>query len=108
MLLKANIQKKSLLKNAQSNAEGILFKRVFFSPPEKKIPPLFKKRNLFFPTHGLCVSTNSCSSNVNRFEQSVSKLDSTYLRTDRRATDDKAFKEMAGDVLDQTIVLLIK
>ena len=33
---KPTLQKNTLLKNAQANAEGIFFKRVFFSPPKKK------------------------------------------------------------------------
>jgi len=32
---KALTQKNTLLKNAQANAEGNFFKRVFFLPPEK-------------------------------------------------------------------------
>ena len=30
----ANAQKNTLLKNAQANAEGIFFKKVFFLPPK--------------------------------------------------------------------------
>jgi hypothetical protein len=48
--MKANAQKNTLLKNAQANAEGIFFKRVFFSPPKKSTLPFFT--NLFFPPHG--------------------------------------------------------
>ena len=40
---KPTLQKNTLIKNAQANAESIFFKRVFFSPPKKK----FK---LFFPS----------------------------------------------------------
>ncbi|MBK6915412.1 MAG: hypothetical protein IPH11_17745 [Ignavibacteriales bacterium] len=47
------------------------------------------------------------ASNVIRFGQSVCKLDTTHLRTDRRATDNKGLKEMAGEVVNQTFVLLI-
>ena len=81
MTTKANAQKNTLLKNAQANAESNFFKRVFFSPPKKKMPPLFKKRNLFFPTHGFSANTNSCASNVNRFEQSACELQTVVLRT---------------------------
>ncbi len=35
------------------------------------------------------------------------KLDTTHLRTDRRATDNKGLKEMAGEVVNQTFVHLI-
>jgi len=35
--MKANAQKNTLLKNAQANAKSTFFKRVFFSPPKKKL-----------------------------------------------------------------------
>lgn len=35
------------------------------------------------------------------------KLDTTTLRTDRRATDNMGLKEMAGEVVNQTFVHLI-
>ena len=38
----ATAQKNTLLKNAQANAEGNFFKRVFFSPTQEEIfPPAF-------------------------------------------------------------------
>jgi hypothetical protein len=79
-------KKNTLLKNAQGNAEGNFFKRVFFSPTQKFPPPL-KKRNLFLPTHGITAYTSSCASYVNHFVESVCRKDTTHLRTDRRATD---------------------
>ena len=90
----ATAQKNTLLKNAQANAEGNFFKRVFFSPPKKKTPPLFKKRNLFFPTHGFTANTNSCASNVNRFEQSVCGLQTVVHRTNSRAAYNIRLKEI--------------
>ena len=80
---KANAQKNTLLKNAQANAESNFFKRVFFSPPKKSTLPFFT--NLFFPPHGFTANTNSCASNVNRFEQSVCGLQTTPLRMNSRA-----------------------
>lgn len=35
------------------------------------------------------------------------KLDNSHLRTDRRATDNKGLNEMAGEVINQTLVHLI-
>lgn len=35
------------------------------------------------------------------------KIDTTHLRTDRRATDNMGLNEMAGEVVNQTFVLLI-
>ncbi len=77
-------KKNTLLKNASSNPLGNFFKRVFFFTTQK-LPPLLKK-NLFSPTHRLSAGTTSCVSNVNCFEQSVCLLDSSLIRTDRRAS----------------------
>lgn len=104
---KSHPQKNTLLKNAQANAESNFFKRVFFSPTQEKTPPLFKKRNLFFPTHGFTADTTSCASNVNRFVESVCGLQTVVLRTDSRAAANKGLKEMAGEVVNQTFVHLI-
>ncbi len=41
---KAIAQKNTLLKNAQANAKGNFFKRVFFSPTQEEI------QIIFFPT----------------------------------------------------------
>lgn len=107
-MMKSHPQKNTLLKNPQANAKGNFFKRVFFSPPREEFfsTPIFL--NFFSPTHGLTANTTSCASNVNSFGQSVSGLDTSPLRTDRRASGNKGFKEMAGDVLNQMVVLLIK
>ena len=45
---------------------------------------------------------------VNRLEKTDYKLATTPLRADSRAAANKGFKEMAGDVLNQTVVLLLK
>ena len=44
MKRKANAQKNTLLKNAEANAKGNFFKRVFFSPTQEEI------QIIFFPT----------------------------------------------------------
>jgi hypothetical protein len=50
-------QKNTLLKNAQANAEGNFFKRVFFSPTQEKfLPTLLFLIKLFSPTHGLAAN----------------------------------------------------
>jgi hypothetical protein len=41
------------------------------------------------------------ASNVNRFGQSVSKLDTTNLRTDRRASGNSGFKKLAVQWLNE-------
>ena len=90
--MKPTLQKNTLLKNAQANAESIFFKRVFFSATQRKnfanASFLIK---LFSPPHGHTAITTSCASNVNRFEQSVRGLQTTHLRTDRRASANKGF-----------------
>ncbi len=90
------LQKNTLLKNAQANAGSIFFKRVFFSPPKKSSLPFFT--NLFPPPHGFTGNRTVTSSNVNRFGQSVCKLDTTHLRTERRA----AATQKAGFRASQT------
>jgi hypothetical protein len=103
---KATAQKNTLLKNAQANAESIFFKRVFFSPTQKRFfsSPIFF--NFFSPPHGFTANTTSCASNVNRFGLCVCKLDTTHLRTDSRAAHNMGLNEMAGEVVNQTFVLL--
>lgn len=97
--MKIHLQKNTLLKNAPANAEGNFFKKVFSSPTLQCFN-FFSNRSVHDRT--------DISLNVNRFEQSVCKLDTTALRTDSRASGNKGFKEMAGEVLNQTVVLLIK
>jgi hypothetical protein len=55
MKRKANAKKNTLLKNAQANAKGNFFKRVFFSPPQEEIQIIFFHPSVFylfiFPMH---------------------------------------------------------
>ena len=105
MRRKALPQKNTLLKNAQANAESIFSKRVFFSPPNKSTLPFFT--NLFFPTHGFSCNRTDTASNVNRFGQSVCKLDTTLLRTDRRATDNMRLASCGVTCLNSSAVFQI-
>jgi hypothetical protein len=98
---KAHTQKNTLLKNAQANAASIFFKRVFFSPTQEEFfPPLFF---LFFFRHrtGLVLNSTARASNINLFGQSACKLDTSLLRTDRRASGNKGFKKLAVQWLNQ-------
>ncbi len=65
-----------------------VFKRVFFSPTQEEFfaNASFLK-NLFFQRTGFVRNWSDITSNVNRFVESVCELDTTHLRTDRRATD---------------------
>ena len=88
---KATAQKNTLLKNAQGNRTSNFFKRVFFFfTPRQNFPTAY----FFSPTHGLSGNRTDTASNVNRFEQSVCCLDTTPLRTDRRASGNKGFKKL--------------
>ena len=110
MSRKAHPQKNTLLKNAQANAKGNFFKRVFFSPPQENfLPPLFFLIKLFSPTHWLSANTNSCASNVNRFEQAVSELQTVVLRTNSTAAANIRLKKILKRRAlfgNQTVVLL--
>jgi len=91
MKRKALTQKNTLLKNAQANAASNFFKRVFFSPPQKEIQiiffPTLRFFNFFFQR--TVRNRTDIALNVNRFEQSVCGLQTTHLRTERRATDNR-------------------
>jgi len=101
MMRKAHPLKNTLLKNAQANAEGIFFKRVFFSPPQKEFfSTLFF---LFFFRHrtGFVLNSTDSASNVNLLEQSPCKIDTSKLRTDRRASGNSGFKKLAVQWLQE-------
>ncbi len=55
--------------------------------------------------HGLSRKPTDTASNLNPFGQSVCKLDTTHLRTDRKPAGNKGLNEMAGSVVNQTLVL---
>ncbi len=91
--MKTHPQKNTLLKNAQANAESTFFKRVFFSPTQEEFfPPLFF---LFFFRHrtGFVLNRTDSASNVNRFVDSVCKLDTTPLRTDSKPAGNRKLSE---------------
>ena len=93
--MKATPQKNTLLKNAQGNAASNFFKRVFFSPTQRRIfsTPLFF---VFFPPpHGQTASTTSCASNVNCFGQVSSNLTRHSFGQTEARTDNSGFKKLA-------------
>ncbi|MBV6472205.1 MAG: hypothetical protein JPMHGGIA_00460 [Saprospiraceae bacterium] len=110
MRMQSHPQKNTLLKNAQANAESNFFKRVFFSPTQEEIQiiffPTLRFFNYLFFQRTVLTRTDTAS-NVNRFEQSVCELETTHLRTDSRAAGNMGLNEMAGEVVNQTFVLLI-
>jgi hypothetical protein len=110
MKRKSHPQKNTLLKNTASPRTTIFFKRVFISPTQEEIQIIFFPTLRFFNYlffHRTLRNWTDTASIVGNFGQSVCKLDTTHLRTDRRATDNKGLKEMAGEVVNQTFVLLI-
>lgn len=65
------------------------------------------------PTHttvqGFVQTSNSGAMNVNRFELLVCRLQTVVLRTNSSGdADNKGFKEMAGELVNQRVVLLIR
>ena len=99
--------KNTLLQAATSQPTKQSLQESIFSPTQeklknKKFPSLQKDKTSFHRTVQTLTDTDL---NVNRFEQSVCKLDTTHLRTDSRAAHNKGLKEMAGEVVNQTFVL---
>jgi len=98
MKKKALTQNNTLLRNAEANAEGNFFKRVFFSPPQEEIQIIFFSTLRFFNYfffQRIVRNRTDIASNVNRFVTSVCKFDTTHLRAERRATDNSGFKKLA-------------
>jgi hypothetical protein len=94
---KPPLQKNTLLKNAASHRTTNFFKRVLFSATQKEIQIIFfpTLRFFYFFFQRTVRNLTDSASNVNRFLDSVCKLDKTTLRTDRRATDNSGFKKLA-------------
>jgi len=101
-------KKYSLASRLSQRLNQSLQESIFFSTPNSNsnfFSPTLRCFNFF--SHRTVRNRTDSASNVNRFGQSVCKLDTTHLRTDRRATDNKGLKEMAGEVVNQTFVHLI-
>lgn len=106
--MKANTQKNTLLQAAQANAESKACKRVFFSPTQEEFfPPLFFLFFFSLRTGAVHIWTGSASK-LNHYRQVTANLTRHYFGRTEARTDNKGFKEMAGEVLNQTVVLLIK
>lgn len=97
---------------AKANASTKACKRVFFLPPKeklknKKFATLKKNKTSFHRTMQTLTYT---ALNVNRFGQSVCKLDTTHLRTDSRAAHNKGLPKAGmtsfydSFVLNRTLV----
>ena len=102
--MKSQPTKNTLLKNAQAKAKAIFLREYFFSHPKRNsnfFSPTLRCFN-FFCQRTLLTRTD-IASNVNRFGQSVCKLDTTHLRTNRMAAGNRvarpAAKLLQGEAL---------
>ncbi|MBK7389237.1 MAG: hypothetical protein IPI23_09280 [Bacteroidetes bacterium] len=94
---KSTAQKNTLLQFAQYNrTDQKLQESIFFSTQEKlknKKSPLFQKNKTSF--HRTVQTHTDIDLNSNFFEKSGFKLDTSTLRTDRRASGNSGFKKLA-------------
>lgn len=105
---KTNPQKNTLLKAAETNAATKASKRVFFSPTRKEIQIIFFPTLRFFNYsffQRTVLTRTDTALNVNRFEQSVCKHDTTHLRTDSRASGNKVLPKAGVSCFYDTFVL---
>ena len=113
MSKEAHTQKNTLLKTAATNRTTKVFKRVFFSPPQKEIQIIFFPTLRFFNYlffQRTVLNRTDIALNVNRFEQSVCGLQTLPLRTNSKAADNIRLKEILKRralFRNQTVVLLI-
>ncbi|GEM_PF-1858260 len=91
-------KKYTLASRTSQHTNQRLQESVFFST-EKRTLSFFT--NLFSPPHGFTANTNCCESNVNRFGQNVCILDTSTLRTDKRASGNSGFKKLPVQFYNQ-------
>ena len=103
-------KKNTLLKNAQANAEGNFFKRVFFLATQKNFFPALPFLIKLFPqSHGFAANTNSCASNVISLEQSLCLLQTVVHNGNSRAAGNISLKEIlkkGTSTVNRTVVHL--
>jgi len=94
----STLQKNTLLKTASSKRCVPKFLREYFflQPSKNFFPPFFFSIELFSSRTGIVRNRTDIAMNVNRFEQSVCKLDTTHLRTNRTAAANKGFGNSGG------------
>lgn len=107
--MNAHPQKNILLQAAQSNAATKACKRVFFLQPQKNffLPLLFLVK-LFRHRMGAVLNKTVGASNVNRFvDRFVLNIGQTLFHSEKSGdTHNMGLNEMAGEVVNQTFVLL--
>ena len=97
MKKKANAQNNTLLQFAQGNRTNRKLQESIFSSTQEKlknknIPTLQKNKTSF---HRTLETLKETDLNANCFEKSGYKLDTSTLRTDRRASGNSGFKKLA-------------
>jgi hypothetical protein len=106
--------KKYTLASRTSYAKPKLAREYFFSYPRRIFPNSSFFKNLFSQRMGLVHNRTDIASIVNRIGQSVSKLSTTALRRDRRASGNSRFAKAGvscfydSDVLNSSFVHLMK
>lgn len=103
--MKSPHTKNTLLQAATSQPTNQSLQESIFSATQEKLknkksPTLLKNKTSF---HRTVQTLTDNAFNVNRFGQSVCKLDTTHLRPDRRAAHNKGLNEMAGAVVKRTV-----
>jgi hypothetical protein len=107
MKRKANAQKNTLLQFAQSNRTNQKLQESIFSSTQeklkiKKFPTLQKNKTSF---HRTMQTLTDIALNVNRFGQSEFRLDTSPLRTDRRASGNTGLAKVAVQCSADTFVV---
>ncbi len=102
-MMKSLHTKNTLLQFAQGNRTNQKLQESIFSPSQEKLknkksPSLQKNKTSFHRTMQTLTDT---ALNVNRFGQSVCGLDTSPLRTDRRASGNSGFKKLAVQWLNE-------
>jgi len=107
LTIKSSPQKNTLLKVAQANAENKTCKSVFFSPTQEKLknkksPTLQKNKTSFQCT---LQTLADIASIINIFGQSMHKLGTTHIRTDRGASGNTGLAKVVVSYSADTFVV---
>jgi hypothetical protein len=101
--MKSPHTKNTLLQFAQGNHTNQKLQESIFSPTQEKLknkksPTLQKNKTSFLRT---VQTLTDIALNVNSLKKSGSKLDTSTLRTDRRASGNSGFKKLAVQWLNE-------
>ena len=104
-MMKSLHTKNTLLQFAQGNRTNQKLQESIFSPSQEKLknkksPSLQKNKTSFHRTVQTLTDTDL---NANCFEKSGCKLDTSTLRTDRRASGNSTYKKLAVQWLNEAL-----